>query len=366
MTSSGGRKTVSYLVKCALASNDSLVKQDQNGTNYTFAGGLGLCPAWKNGGVNTDGTCQELVSACMMAHVNTAGVHIPLWLDAANAKIGWGLSSSFPFQEGSFFGNIITTGDLSKLGQPGVNGPAAYFCDGDGFTTGINGEVAGRLGAGSSNAPYVNPFGDSVLCKNSPSASQQWSAGMYDSSGHLKDPDGYSTLHTGGNVWNNAITVWRSGSYTPVFDPSYRYVIFSLITRATPMVVDGATNPVVQQPMSKNYATSELILTASGSNWTISMNSAPNMCLDAGAACSGAAVTFASCNGSTSQQWTITPQGNTYGAFQIQNVKTGNALNVTNPGNSTLQKNAGVPFDVEPYAKWSSQQFRIQAVATVN
>ena len=51
MTTAAGRKTVAYLVKCALAANDSLVKQDQNGTNYTFAGGIGLCPAWKNGGV---------------------------------------------------------------------------------------------------------------------------------------------------------------------------------------------------------------------------------------------------------------------------------------------------------------------------
>src|SRR6185503_8085636 len=46
MTTSGGRKTITYLVKCALGASDSLVKQDQNGTNYTFAGGLGLCPAW--------------------------------------------------------------------------------------------------------------------------------------------------------------------------------------------------------------------------------------------------------------------------------------------------------------------------------
>ena len=51
MTTDGGRKTVAYLVKCALARNDSLVKQDQNGVNYTFPGGLGLCPQWKNGGI---------------------------------------------------------------------------------------------------------------------------------------------------------------------------------------------------------------------------------------------------------------------------------------------------------------------------
>jgi len=48
----------------------------------------------------------------------------------------------------------------------------------------------------------------------------------------------------------------------------------------------------------------------------------------------------------------------------ITNVKAGMALTLTNPGSSTLQKNAGVPFDVELYQKWSAQQFRIQAVAT--
>ena len=56
MTTSGGRKTVSYLVKCALAAGDSLVKQDQNGVNYTFAGGIGLCPAWKTGDVHGNAT----------------------------------------------------------------------------------------------------------------------------------------------------------------------------------------------------------------------------------------------------------------------------------------------------------------------
>src|SRR6185369_13119868 len=54
MTTDGGRKTVAYLVKCALASNDSLTKQDQNGTSYTFPGGLNLCPAWKTSGISGD------------------------------------------------------------------------------------------------------------------------------------------------------------------------------------------------------------------------------------------------------------------------------------------------------------------------
>src|SRR5262249_48850400 len=70
MTTAGGRRTVAYLVKCALGSGDSLVKADNNGTNYTFPGSLGLCPAWKSGNVATNWQCQELISACLMAHLN--------------------------------------------------------------------------------------------------------------------------------------------------------------------------------------------------------------------------------------------------------------------------------------------------------
>ena len=113
MTTDAGRKTVAYLVRCALASNDTLVKQDQNDVAYTFAGGLGLCPHWKYGERRTsDRTCQNMLSACLMAHINTAGVHVPLWIDSASPAIGWGTSSSYPMQEGTFFGNIIETGDL--------------------------------------------------------------------------------------------------------------------------------------------------------------------------------------------------------------------------------------------------------------
>ena len=59
MTTSGGRKTVAYLVKCALAANDTLVKAGPERHHYTFAGGIGLCPAWKNGGVSTNPACME-------------------------------------------------------------------------------------------------------------------------------------------------------------------------------------------------------------------------------------------------------------------------------------------------------------------
>ncbi len=95
MTNSGGRKTVSYLVKCALASNDTLVKADQNGINYTFAGGIGPLPRLEERRRRpATPQCMESISACMMAHVNTAGVHVPLWLDSNDHAIGWGMDGS--------------------------------------------------------------------------------------------------------------------------------------------------------------------------------------------------------------------------------------------------------------------------------
>src|ERR1700735_5640995 len=131
-----------------------------------------------------------------MAHVNTAGIHIPLWLDAENPAIGWAVNPSFPYQEGTFFGNIIDTGPLIDTGKPSVTGPAAYYCGGDGFSGGSSGEVAGRLGSNQANSPYSNPFGNGVLCKNSAGVVGEWSAGMYDTNGNLKDPDGYKVLQT--------------------------------------------------------------------------------------------------------------------------------------------------------------------------
>ncbi len=135
MTTAGGRNTVAYLVRCALAAGDTLVKQDQSGVSYTFNGGIGLCPAWKNGGVHGTNyrTCQNMVSACLMAHVNTAGVHIPIWMASEATQIGWGLDTvNYPAQEGTFFGNILETGDLSQMGMAGLSGPRPTIARGPG------------------------------------------------------------------------------------------------------------------------------------------------------------------------------------------------------------------------------------------
>jgi hypothetical protein len=177
MTTAGGRMTVSYLVRCALPIGHSITKKDQSGVAYTYNGQLGFAPEWETGACQQ--TCQRYVSACMMAHVNTAGVHIPLWLDAAKTSVGWGQDSHYPHQEGSFFGNIF------------VSPPQAYYCNGKDFAVGV---VPGRLGANQVGAPYSNPFAGTGYCADHCTAADL-----------PHDHDGYKACM--GN--NNVVTVWR-------------------------------------------------------------------------------------------------------------------------------------------------------------
>ncbi len=207
MTTPGGRDIVKYMVKCALANGDSLTKQDQNGVSYTFPGAIGVAPALKNG--PCDAACQERVSACMLAHVNNSGMNIDIWLDSEGA-IGWGTSPDFPYQEGSFFGNLFP------------NPWQGYYCNGKGFDAG---SVPGRLGAPISSNVYVNNYGNNVEC----GASGRCAA---------HGADGYDSCTTQLNgvnkTWSKVVTVWRN------FDQNTVYKICNYGTQKC-MGVDGAS-----------------------------------------------------------------------------------------------------------------------------
>jgi Ricin-type beta-trefoil lectin domain len=321
MTTAAGRKTVAYLARCALASNDTLVKADASGTNYTFAGSIGLCPAWKSGSIATDFRCQELISACMMAHVNSAGIHIPIWLDGdpTTTPIGWGMDTvNYPYQEGTFFGNILMTGNYNHAN---FLAPVGFYCDGDGFAQGSSGVVAGRLGDTSTDA-YSNPWGAGTLCKNV--CTGQYSQGA----GVQKDPDGYINCATPNiPTFNNMITVWRNNNYTPQFDTGYMYSLSGSNTKNAQMVRALTSGTTVDQQASSTGDTQQFAIVASGSNWKIELKSATSKCLDAGSASNGTAVTVASCGSGTQQQWTVTPDVQT-GSFFLKNVKGGTCMNV--------------------------------------
>ena len=181
MTTAAGRNTLAYLVRCALPAGRSITKRDQYGKAYAFSGALGMGAAWETGACNV--TCQEAISACMVAHINTAGVNVPLWIvtdPSSQPQIGWGLNSTYPNQEGSFFGNIF------------VSPPKMYYCNGRNFDAGV---VPGRIGFDDqATKPYVDPWGYNAPCSGNCAAADY----PYASSGY-KACYGFNTV----------VTVWR-------------------------------------------------------------------------------------------------------------------------------------------------------------
>ena len=336
MNSASGRSTASYLVRCALPPGHTVTLKDARGTAYSFGGALGLAPRWET--ASCDAGCQEYVSACLMAHINTAGLHLSLWLDAANPGIGWGQNATYSQQEGSFFGNIF------------VSPPRAYYCEGAGFTGGISGVAAGRINAAGSDPLYVNPFGSGVPCSNT--------AGMvgYTSSG-AAIPDGFVQLNYQRN-WSNIVTVWRTPTYQAAFDKSYRYMFLALSTRAAPMSINlsngstAAGTVINQWPRSANLASSQFSVLQSGSYWNVVPILDTGKCMTGGGA-DGAKVTLQACNGAANQQWAFKTDGG-YGTAFMQNQSNGLCLQ----SNDKLQGTAMVVSDC---ALHSWREFQITA-----
>ncbi|MBI3184068.1 MAG: hypothetical protein HYZ28_18195 [Myxococcales bacterium] len=132
------RNFIKYVVECALPKGHTLTLQDKYGTNWTFAGAVGLAPEWETGACYQE--CQRWVSGCLIARQNNRGSAIPLsmrkppslrnngYADALN-KLGSYEASDFPYQEGAFWGNVFQV-DLNKAPKP-----VAYACFGSGNIT---------------------------------------------------------------------------------------------------------------------------------------------------------------------------------------------------------------------------------------
>jgi len=334
MTTAGGRNTVAYLVRCALAAGDTLVKQDQSGVSYTFNGGIGLCPQWKTGSIHSasNRTCQNLVSACLMAHVNTAGVHIPIWMASEATQIGWGLDTvNYPAQEGTFFGNILETGDLSQMGMAGLSGPKAYYCEGTGFSLGT---VQGRLGAGQqgANLPYTNPYNNGACATNGGS-----NVTPFYQAGPTGPINGFKSASVNGYIFQNGepITIWRNpGATTVTFNSAYTYRLTPKHASGKSMDVAGASQnngTAVQQYSSWDGDPQKWAILPSGSNWKIAMKANTNKCLSPvnNGTGNGTQMEIRDCNGSSNQAWAATVSGTGPSNFAFNNVAANRCLDVT-------------------------------------
>jgi hypothetical protein len=192
MTTALGRTQIGYLVRCALPATASITKKDQYGKSYTFQGLLGLAPQWMTSVCDTN--CQEQVSACMLAHVNTAGIRVPLWIVSNHPAVGWGQDPEFPNHEGSYFGNIFT---LGAHGTDPAKAPM-YYCTGPKYNVSA---PSGRIGSTQTDPPYVNPFGTNASC----AGDSRCAPADYPNQAH-----GYKACYG----WNAVVTVWRQASPT--------------------------------------------------------------------------------------------------------------------------------------------------------
>jgi hypothetical protein len=242
---------------------------------------MGLAPQWEYGACDTN--CQEYISACMLAHVNTSGKNIKLWLDGDNSALGWGRSTDYPYQEGSFFGNIFT------------NPPKAYFCNGKDFDQGA---VPGRLGVGTSGAPYTNPFGNGAYCRDKCQAAD-----------YPNNNDGYKSCYG----FNHVITVWRN------FDPNTNYKVCSrqsgqCLDVDHKSTLDGAS--LIQWGYTGGDNQKWKIKQVAPGKYTFQNYFSGKMLdISGGSTANGAKLIQWQPNGGSNQQWSFTPTGDGYYKF---------------------------------------------------
>lgn len=100
-----------YLVKCSLPFSEKLTYVADDGSTYSWPGMFGLAPRWTSGKAIPEDE-QELVSACIAAHANKYGAHVPISVlgrraNGAPLPLSAGELASFPIREGCFFGNLF-------------------------------------------------------------------------------------------------------------------------------------------------------------------------------------------------------------------------------------------------------------------
>ncbi|HEU4382688.1 MAG TPA: hypothetical protein VFR85_04215 [Anaeromyxobacteraceae bacterium] len=101
-----------YLVRCAVPSGQTRTwTNPATGAGHTWPGDLGVAPGWAAGAAATAAE-QQLISACLAAHVNAYGISVPI---SVNGKTATGdviphakdERAAYTVYEGAFFGNLF-------------------------------------------------------------------------------------------------------------------------------------------------------------------------------------------------------------------------------------------------------------------
>jgi hypothetical protein len=183
-----GDMLAKYVARCALRADQTLERATSEGEQRAHQGELGLAPEWLDG--TCDDACQEKVSACLLALTNRTGKHVGVGLLSSAPSLAAlrpsASDADFPFQEGTFFGNVFHGQGFACRGDEARKGPQLKrFC---------------ALDPGSCNG--VMPLADAgscqerceMACTRLPDGSERCAAVS------CRDPSG--------RVWSNPITTY--------------------------------------------------------------------------------------------------------------------------------------------------------------
>ncbi|MBZ4397904.1 hypothetical protein OWM54_15985 [Myxococcus sp. MISCRS1] len=120
---------MSYVVTCAVAAGQTRTFTNPvTGVQYTWLGSLGLATSWANGAAATEAE-QQVVSACLAAHANKYGLHVPISVLGRVAATSDSTPPAIPYtqaeldlyseKEACYFGNLFDgTGVFAANDQP--------------------------------------------------------------------------------------------------------------------------------------------------------------------------------------------------------------------------------------------------------
>ncbi len=107
-----GDMVMTYVVRCAVPAGQSRTwTNPSTGVTYTWPGLLGLAPNWAGGSAATTWE-QQVVTACLAAHVNKYGVTLPVSVQGRTATgsavpLEPNELTTYSVREGCFFGNLF-------------------------------------------------------------------------------------------------------------------------------------------------------------------------------------------------------------------------------------------------------------------
>ncbi len=110
LSSPAARQVFSYVVSCALPAG-AQVDLTLDGQGYSFAGQLGVAPAWGQEGGFCDASCVSWVSGCVIARLNKLGVSVPISLRGANSALAVTTAelTQFDTMDGAYYGDIFSS-----------------------------------------------------------------------------------------------------------------------------------------------------------------------------------------------------------------------------------------------------------------